>query len=404
MPARWRAGLAIAVVIVAAALSAAPAWGAYTWEGRWSSTFGSIEMTASGSGTYPNCGTISGGLTGDQGRTNKGTWQECSTNGKYEFHMSESGTSFTGTYTRGTSDTCVSPPCTWNGQCVAGPCFENTASPCPGKEAPRANAAALNEVRVTRVEGGVAFHRARAPDDIWCEAEKDTVLKQGDEISCDPDGAVTLQFADNSTVVVRNTSQLKIASFFTEGGTVKTEILLKMGSVAAKVHRSEATKSDFRIKTPTGTASRRGTTFSVFYDPGSKAMLTSVTDGLVFIDPTKRGLENVTLRPGKEVEVTPQAVSDIAKIGNAGARGGATRLEAVNKVLNVIAKNDDPNACGITTPRKNAYSIGTARKGWKLTVKLIGRPTNVGKSKWKVIRGKVRPANALAKRVKKGCA
>ena len=401
MPARWRAGLAIAVVVGATALLAAPAWGAYTWEGRWSSTFGSIEMTASGSGTYPNCGTISGGLSGDQGRTNKGTWQECASNGKYEFHMSASGTSFTGTYTRGTSDTCVSPPCTWDGNCVAGPCIENTSSPCPGKEAPRANAAAINEVRVIKVVGGVAFHKAGASDDTWCEAEKNDVLKQGDEISCDPDGEITLQFADNATVVVKNTSQLKIASFFTEGGTVKTEILLKMGAVAAKVHKSEATKSDFRIKTPTGTASRRGTTFSVFYDPGSKAMLTSVTEGLVFVDPTKNGLKDVTVRPGKEVEVTPQAVSHIAKIGNAGARGGATRLEALNKVLNVIAKNDDRGACGVTTPRKKAYSIGTAKKGWELTVKLIGR--NAGKSKWKVIRGKVTPANALAKKVKKGC-
>ena len=36
---------------------------------------------------------------------------------------------------------------------------------------------------------------------------------------------------------------LQIASFFTEGGVVRTEILLKMGKVAAKVNKSEATKS-----------------------------------------------------------------------------------------------------------------------------------------------------------------
>jgi hypothetical protein len=404
MPTRWRIGLALAAVVVAVALSGVPAWAATTWEGTWNSTFGEIKMTASGSGTYPNCGTLSGGL-GDAGGTNKGTWTECSSNGKYEFHLSESGQSFTGTYTRGESDTCVFPPCTWDGTCIAGPCLGNTTSACPGaQEAPRAHSAAINEVRITKVVGGVAFHKARAPDDTWCVAEVDAVLKQGDEISCDPDGEVTLQFADNSTVVVKNTSQLKIASFFTEGGTVKTEILLKMGAVAAKVHKSEATKSDFRIKSPTATTSRRGTTFGVFYDPGSKATLVSVTEGLAFVNPRKRGLENVTVRPGKEVEVTPSAVSDVAKIGKAGARGGATRLEAIDKVLNVIAKNNAPDACGVTTPHRNAYSMGTAPKGWKVTVKLIGRPTNAGKSKWKVIRGRVRPANALAKRVKKGCA
>ena len=282
--------------------------------------------------------------------------------------------------------------------------YRYEVDPCRGgKREPTARTAAINEVRVTKVtgdEGEVTWHPAGAPDSLWCVVEKDTVLKQGDEISCAPGAEAHLQFADNSIVVVKNTSQLKIASFFTEGGTVKTEILLKMGAVAATVHKSEATKSDFRIKSPTATTSRRGTTFSVFYDPGSKATLVSVTDGLVFVDPKKAGLEKVTVRPGKEVEVTPNAVSDLAKIGKAGARGGATRLEAINKVLNVIAKNAGP--CGISTPHGNAYSIGTAPKGWKVTVKLIG--TNAGSSKWKVIRGKVTPTNPLAKRVKNGCA
>jgi hypothetical protein len=103
-----------------------------TWEGTWSSTFGDIKMTASGSGTYPNCGTISGSISGDEGRTNKGTWQECSSNGKYEFHMSGSGLTFDGSYTRGESDSCVFPPCTWDGTCISGACLEND-DPAPAR-------------------------------------------------------------------------------------------------------------------------------------------------------------------------------------------------------------------------------------------------------------------------------
>ena len=280
--------------------------------------------------------------------------------------------------------------------------FRYEADPCPGGTVSpaRAHTSAINEVRVTKVTGGVEYHKAGAPDNVWCVAEVDSVLKQGDEVSCDPDGEVTLQFADNSTVVVRNTSQLKIASFFTEGGVVRTEILLKMGEVAAKVNKSEATKSDFRFKWPTATASVRDTAFSVFYDPGSKAGLETTTEGRVKVDPTKRGLETVIVPAGKQVEVTPNAISDIAKIGKAGARGGVNRIKARDKVLDVIAKGDDP--CGVTTPRTKAYSITPAPKGWKVTVKLIG--TNAGSSKWKVIRGKVRPTNALARKLKKGCA
>lgn len=138
--------------------------------------------------------------------------------------------------------------------------------------------AAINEVRVVAVQPDVQCHKAGTPEDDWVTVEKDTVLKQGDEISCDPDGACTLQFADTSTVVVKNTSQLKIASFFTEGGVVRTEILLKMGEVAAKVNKSEATRSDFRIKSPTGTASVRGTELkTVSYTPtqGMKVVLVS---------------------------------------------------------------------------------------------------------------------------------
>lgn len=161
--------------------------------------------------------------------------------------------------------------------------------------------AAVNEVRVVAVQPEVQFHKAGTPDDAWLPVEKDTVLQQGDEISCDPDGAATLQFADNSTVVVKNTTQLKIASFFTEGGVVKTEILLKMGEVAAKVHKSEATKSDFRIKSPTGTASVRGTELKeVSYNPvnGMKVVL---VEGFANLAGT-RGTTQVTANEEGQVD------------------------------------------------------------------------------------------------------
>lgn len=121
--------------------------------------------------------------------------------------------------------------------------------------------AAINEVRVVAVQPD-AEYRSNEKEEFKPIA-KDTILKQGDEISVDPDGQVTLAFADSSTVLVRNTTQLKIGSFFTEGGVVRTELLLKMGEIAAKVNKSETTRSDFKIKSPTGTASVRGTELNV---------------------------------------------------------------------------------------------------------------------------------------------
>jgi hypothetical protein len=159
----------------------------------------------------------------------------------------------------------------------------------------------INEVRVIGVVPGVQVHKAGTPEDHWVELEKDAVLQQGDEISCDPEGSVLLQFADMGTTVVKNTTQLKIASYFTEGGVVKTEILLKMGEVAAKVHKSEATKSDFRIKSPTFTSSRRGTWFSHRYDPSTKTDIIKVEDGTVDVIQNNSNAIVATVKTGQQV-------------------------------------------------------------------------------------------------------
>lgn len=285
-----------------------------------------------------------------------------------------------------------------------GPTFTYTYTSAAGgtgckKDRRLSGGAAINEVRVVAVTPDVAYHPEGSPDECWLPVEMGTVLKQGDEISVDPDGSATLAFADNSTVVLTDITQLKIASFFTEGGVVRTEILLKMGKVAAKVNKSEATKSDFRIKQPTATASVRGTRFSVFYDPGSKASITSVTEGVVTVDPTKPGVPTVELPAGKEIEVTATSASPVAPVGKAGARGGVNRFGALARVMKVIARFDDP--CKLITPRLGATSIKPSAGGWLVSVRLLGK--NGGWSTWRVIGPKITSANALAKRVAAGC-
>jgi hypothetical protein len=305
----------------------------------------------------------------------------------------------TGKLILATSETCSAP-----GRC-SGLGFEvkiyepqePTEDPCAAK--PRARSAAVNEVRVIAVAQGADFHKAGTPEDQWETLCKDTVLQQGDEISVDPDGAVTLQFADNSTTVVKNTTQLKIASYFTEGGVVRTEILLKMGEIAAQVCKSCATKSDFRIKSPTGVASVRGTDFSVFYDPGSRAMLTTVREGIVEVDPVAEGLATAHVPAGKEVEVTAKAISPVAAIGKAGARGGLNRRAALAKVMKVVARGNGP--CKVRTPRTGATAVRTAPRGWAVAVKLTGR--RKGTSKWSVTSGRVRAQNTLARKIARRC-
>ncbi len=183
-----------------------------------------------------------------------------------------------------------------------------------------------------------------------------------------------LAFADNSTVVLRNTTQLKIASFFTEGGVVRTEILLKMGEVAAKVNKSEATKSDFRIKDPTATASVRGTSFTVFYDPVARDSVVSVRTGVVDVDPARAGLPTVSVPAGKGVEVTRTTIGKIVPAGQAGVPAGAvSRSKARQLVLAQVARNDERCRIEVTS-----FGLRPAGKGWKVSVRIARRSSRHG--------------------------
>jgi hypothetical protein len=282
---------------------------------------------------------------------------------------------------------------------------------------PRAHSASLNEVHVVKVCPDVQFHKGGTPADAWLPLEVNTVLKQGDEITCDPDGVVVLGFADNSTVVVSNTTQLSIASFFTEGGVVRTEILLKMGEVAAQVNKSEAPKSDFRIVSPSPNETRGegdvaaraaasapgvyagpGAAFTTFYAPGSKTELVSATGGTVIV--THPGSSPLTVPAGKEVELTPSSESPLAPIGQAGARGGDDIVAAQELADAAIAK--DRKACGADTAHSYAFSITPAANGWRVAVTLHGKRAQ-GTALFSVKGRTVRPANALARKVAAGC-
>ena len=257
-----------------------------------------------------------------------------------------------------------------------------------------------NEVHVVAIQPDCQFHKGGSPADAWLPLEKNTVMKQGDEITCDPDGTATLAFADNSTVVVRNVTQLKIASFFTEGGIVKTEVLLKMGEVAAQVNKSAATKSDFKIKSPTDVSSVRGTIFTVFADPVGKASITSVKQGVVEVDPNKPGLPTTNVPAGKEIDVTSKTESPIAPIGKADARGGVDREHALRLVDSAIRRLG--RACNLSPSHFGAgIGVKPSGPGWLVSILVAGGVK--GWSAWQVTGSKVTPANALAKTIAAGC-
>ncbi len=180
------------------------------------------------------------------------------------------------------------------------------------------------KVAIALIDGASDSISVRGHGD-WFPGKTGMWLEQGHEISVGPDAALGLLFSDGSTVRLDPGSRIKIASYFTKGGVTKTEILLKIGQIAAQVNRSDTVRSDFVIKAPTADASVRGTYFSVAYNPKSAVTSIAVVKGSVFVAP--RGSapgQSFTLAAGKKAsgakpsnwKVTPMTSQEIAALNN----------------------------------------------------------------------------------------
>jgi hypothetical protein len=233
----------------------------------------------------------------------------------------------------------------------------------------------------------------------WEDLSAGRTLKAGDEIHTGAESRVVLNFSDGTRVSVPPLSQLKIATLVSRTDRVQIDLLLKIGELNAKVKRQETPRTDFGVRIPSlAHASVRGTAFSVFAD--ARATVVSVTQHAVVVDPKKRGLRTKTVTAGKEVEVTATAISRLAPIGKARARGGINRVTAFHLVERDIDRAAD--SCGIETPRNaSAFSVKPAAAGWRVTVNVTGKLR--GASSWSVRGGKAKPANGLAKSIAAGC-
>jgi hypothetical protein len=239
---------------------------------------------------------------------------------------------------------------------------------------------------------GVSVRYADGP---WTTATAGMTLCAGHELATTPDDTATIEFADGSTTELRPASVVKITSYLRTSGLVKTELLLRVGEVASEVKKTAIWKSDFSIRSPTATASVRGTVFSMLYDAGSNTSVVSVTEGSVAVDAVAS--KDVVLGPGQEVEVGARRTSGVAKVGRAGTpRGGLSRGKARAAVLAVIA---GAGACKVVVAR---LGLKTIKKGWRVTATLTGGRS--GAAVWAVVGKRVTASNALAKQVAGRCA
>ncbi len=117
--------------------------------------------------------------------------------------------------------------------------------------------------RVIGVNGQAVIKRSSSEQTV--PAEKGMQLFVGDEIYCENDAFVTVEFADKSHMRVQDNSRvrLKRLNIFGQYGLVDTLVEIEQGRIESAVPENKEVDTRFRIKTPSAISSVRGTDFRV---------------------------------------------------------------------------------------------------------------------------------------------
>jgi FecR protein len=226
-----------------------------------------------------------------------------------------------------------------------------------------------------------------------------TVFHRGDRLNTGVDSKVGVTFPDGSKMNIGEMSVVQIADILVQGSRENVSVSLKLGEISNQVNPKKEYQTDFKVETHTSAGAPRGTKFAVFYDPGSQATVTSVTLHSVLVDPTARGLKNVKVTQGKEVEVTRTAVSKVAPIGKANAHGGIDRPKAYQLTMAFLDRY--AHACALTAPHPMFTIKPAGSAAWSVTIAVQGKAT--GASTFRVAAHRVAPVNAVAKQIAGGC-
>ena len=118
-------------------------------------------------------------------------------------------------------------------------------------------AAAPLTATVTEVAGKV---ECKLPGTDWKTAKVGDTLPAGSFISTGFKSTAILK-TESATLTVKPVTRLTIEELVKSEGTTKTQMFLMAGRVKAEVTPKEGEKADFKVKSPTATASVRGTGF-----------------------------------------------------------------------------------------------------------------------------------------------
>lgn len=110
---------------------------------------------------------------------------------------------------------------------------------------------------ITEIAGKV---ECKLPQQEWQTAKVGDVLPAGSLISTGFKSTAILK-TESATLTVKPVTRLSLEDLVKSEGTTKTQMFLMAGRVKAEVTPKSGEKADFKIKSPTATASVRGTGF-----------------------------------------------------------------------------------------------------------------------------------------------
>ena len=118
-------------------------------------------------------------------------------------------------------------------------------------------AAAALTATITEVAGKV---ECKLPGKDWVAAKTGTVLPAGSLISTGVKSTAILK-TESATLTVKPVTRLSLEELVKSEGTTKTQMFLMAGRVKAEVTPRKGEQAEFKVKSPTATASVRGTGF-----------------------------------------------------------------------------------------------------------------------------------------------
>lgn len=137
-----------------------------------------------------------------------------------------------------------------------------------------------------------------------------TALNSDDVVKTGPDGAITIMFTDDKSLIkLKASTSVTIAGRRDATGSIAKRVGLEIGEVFAKVEKQKGT---LEVATPTSVASVKGTEFWVVYDAQGNTFVTTL-EGLVALRNSATG-EEVEIRVAQRCELLADGTIKVVNV------------------------------------------------------------------------------------------